>query len=119
MTDILILGPQLRAPALREALARVSPGRPAGIVAITAGWQEREGELDALEEHLGEPVRDLRLYERAEAIFDLDRELGEAHRARQNRLKEIQELYRLRLDAAKAAARELMNRDGQSDSLRT
>lgn len=118
MTDILILGPQLRAPALREALARVSPGRPAGIVAITAGWQEREGELEALEEHLGEPVRDLRLYERAEAIFDLDRELGEAHRARQNRLKEIQELYRLRLDAAKAAARELMNRDGQSDSLR-
>ncbi|HSQ70035.1 MAG TPA: Type 1 glutamine amidotransferase-like domain-containing protein [Steroidobacteraceae bacterium] len=118
MPDLLILGPQLRAPVLREALARISPAPPAGIVAITAGWQEREGELDALEEHLGQPVRDLRLYERAEAIFELDRGLGEAHRARQNRLKEIQELYRLRLDAAKAAARELMNREEQSESLR-
>ncbi len=118
MTDILILGPQLRAPALREALARTSVELPAGIVAITAGWQEREGELDALEQHLGQPVRDLRLYERAEAIFDLDREFGEAHRARQNQLKEIQEFYRLRLDAAKSAARELMAREDGSESLR-
>jgi hypothetical protein len=118
MQDILILGPQLRAPVLRDAFAKISLERPAGIVAITAGWQEREGELDALEEHLGQPVRDLRLYERAEAIFDLDRALGEAHRARQNRLKEIQDYYRLRLDAAKTAARELMAREDPGESLR-
>ncbi|RPI12197.1 MAG: hypothetical protein EHM60_12605 [Lysobacterales bacterium] len=106
MQDVLILGPQFRAPNLRTALAKAGLGGPA--VAITAGWQEREGELGALEEHLAAPVVDLRLYERAEAVFVQDPELHAACRARQGELRRMQELYRARLDHAKAAAREML-----------
>lgn len=106
MDVVLTLGPQFRTPSLREVLERASLGGP--MVAITAGWQEREGELGALEEHLGQPVLDLRLYERAEAVFAQDGELQTAYRSRQNDLRQLQDLYRVRLDHAKAAARELL-----------
>jgi peptidase E len=104
--DALVLGPQLRVPVLAQALAASGMGGP--VAAITAGWQEREAELTALEEHLGQPVQDLRLYARTEAVFAQDAELHEAYRARQVVLREAQGLYRLRLDHAKAAARELL-----------
>jgi hypothetical protein len=105
MMDVLVLGPQLRRPVLGPALA--AAGMTGPMVAITAGWQEREGELAALEGHLGQPVVDLQLYARAEHVFARDPELRAAHRERQQRLREIQDLYRRRLDHAKAAAREL------------
>jgi len=116
MEDLLTLGPQFRAPNLREALERASLGGP--VVAITAGWQEREAELGALEEHLGQPVRDLRLYERAEAVFGQDGELQAAYRSRQNDLRQLQDLYRVRLDHAKAAARELFQAPDDSPLVR-
>jgi Peptidase family S51 len=106
MQDVLLLGPQFRTPNLREALAQAGLQGP--VVTITAGWQEREGELGALEDHLGAPARDLRLYERAEAAFARDGELHVAYRARQNELRRLQDLYRVRLGHAKAAARELL-----------
>ena len=113
MHDALALGPQFRAPNLREALERAGLHGP--VAAITAGWQEREGELEAFEGHLGQPVRDLRLYQRAEAIFAQEPALHAAHRARQNELRHMQDLYRLRLDHAKAAARELQQaQDGSA-----
>lgn len=105
MQDFVALGPQFRAPNLRDALARTGLGGP--VASITAGWQEREGELEALEQHLAAPVRDVRLYERAEAVFAQDAELHGAYRARQNELRRRQDLYRIRLDHAKAAVREL------------
>jgi hypothetical protein len=101
MSDVLVLGPQFRSPNLRDALARA--GLSGQIVTITAGWQEREGELGALEGHLDQPVRDLRLYERAEAVFNQDAELHETHRMRQADLRRLQELYRARLSHAKTA----------------
>jgi hypothetical protein len=116
MPEVLILGPQFRAPNLRDALARAGIDGP--IATITAGWQEREGELGALEEHLGRRVRDLRLYERADAGFTQDPELHEAYRRRQNDLRRMQDLYRVRLDHAKAAARELMQTGDESDLVR-
>jgi hypothetical protein len=117
MQDVLILGPQFRAPNLRDALGRAGIEGP--LAAVTAGWQEREGELDALERHLGQPVRDLRLYERAEAVFAQDGELHAAYRARQNELRRMQDLYRLRLDHAKAALREVMQaQDGSAAARR-
>jgi hypothetical protein len=113
MHDVLVLGPQFRTPNLREALGRAGLGGP--VAAITAGWQEREGELGALEEHLGQPVRDLRLYERAEAVFAQDGELHAAYRSRQNDLRQLQDLYRVRLGHAKAAVRELQQaQDGST-----
>jgi hypothetical protein len=104
MPDVLILGPQYRRPNLREALQRAGLGGP--IASITAGWQEREGELGALEEHLGGRVQDLRLYERTEGVFAHDPPLHEAYRQRQADLRRLQEIYRARLAHAKAAARE-------------
>jgi hypothetical protein len=112
MQDVLLLGPQFRTPNLREALGHAGLRGP--VVTITAGWQEREGELGALEEHLGGPARDLRLYERAEAVFTRDSALQEAYRARQNELRRLQDLYRVRLDHAKAAARELLQLEDDS-----
>ncbi|HSN71108.1 MAG TPA: hypothetical protein VLT59_06340, partial [Steroidobacteraceae bacterium] len=101
MSDVVLLGPQFRAPVLRDVFARADVGPPYG--SITAGWQEREGEIGELEEHLGEEVLDLALYERAENAFAGDPELREAYRERQHLLSEQQELYRLRLEHAKAA----------------
>jgi hypothetical protein len=114
MHDVLLLGPQFRAPNLRHALARAGFRGP--VVTITAGWQEREGELGPLEEHLGLHARDLRLYERAEAVFAASPDLHAAYRARQNELRHLQDLYRLRLDHAKAAAQALM-RSGDDSPL--
>ncbi len=116
MSDVLVLGPQFRSPNLRDALARAGLSGP--IVTITAGWQEREGELGALEGHLGQPVRDLRLYERAEAVFNQDAELHETHRMRQADLRRLQELYRARLSHAKTATRELFAMNDDSDLMR-
>lgn len=116
MSDVLILGPQFRAPNLRDALEVAGFGGP--FVTITAGWQEREGELGALEEHLGRAVRDLRLYERAEAVFTQDPGLRAAHRERQAALRRLQDLYRVRLAHAKAAARELFAADDSSEHMR-
>jgi len=116
MEDLLTLGPQFRVPNLRAALGQASLGGP--VIAITAGWQEREAELGALEEHLGQPVRDLRLYERAEAVFAQDGELQAAYRSRQNDLRQLQDLYRVRLDHAKAAARELFQAPDDSPLVR-
>ena len=116
MPDVLVLGPQFRFPNIRDALARTGLSGP--VVTITAGWQEREGELAALEGHLGHPVRDLRLYERAEAVFNQDAELHETHRRRQADLRRLQELYRIRLSHAKAAARELFASGEDSELMR-
>jgi len=116
MPHLLILGPQYRTPNLREALERAGLEGPP--VAVTAGWQEREGELGPLEAHLGQKVRDLRLYERAEGAFVQDPELHAQYRQRQNELRALQEIYRGRLAHAKAAARELLEREGDSEILR-
>jgi peptidase E len=110
------LGPQFRTPTLRVALAQL--GIRGNLVCITAGWQEREGEIDELRSHVGANVRDLALYARAEEVFAADDELRTAHRQRQVRLGEMQELYRLRLGHAKDAARELLARDGDPVLLR-
>jgi len=108
MPDLLILGPQAHEPNLRTAMQAAGLSGP--LVAITAGWQEREGELAALEEHLGQPVHDLRLYERAEGVFAHDSALHDAYRQRQNDLMNLQDAYRARLDHAKAATREMFSR---------
>jgi len=110
------LGPQFRTQTLRIALAQL--GIRGTLVSITAGWQEREGEIDELRSHVGSNVTDLALYARTEEVFAADGELRTRHRQRQSRLREMQELYRLRLEHAKDAARELLARDGDPALLR-
>ena len=116
MSSITLLGPQYREPNLRFALREL--GIPGPLVAITAGWQEREGETEELRAHVGAEVVDLQLYARTEQVFSRDEALQTAHRRRQARLAEMQDLYRLRLEHAKDAARELLERDGDPVLLR-
>jgi len=108
---ISVLGPQYRQPNLAQALR--ARGFDGPMVAITAGWQEREGELEDLSAHVGQPVADLGLYRLAEQVFDLDPELARAHRERQALLQELRELYLLRLHHAKATLRALFEHDGK------
>lgn len=111
-----ILGPQRANPAVAPVLVRMGLGDEP-VCAITAGWQEREGELADLEEHLARRTTDLELYRRAEAVFREDKELHEAYRERQLMLIEMQRLYRRRLDHAMTAARELSDETGASAAL--
>ncbi len=110
MRTITLLGPQRLKPSLVTEVNRL--GIDGQVAAITAGWQEREAENEELQAHLERPVVDLRLHARAEQVFAEDRELSAAHRARQDRLRELQALYRFRLDFALKPARELMRRAG-------
>jgi hypothetical protein len=105
---LVLLGPQRFSPAVREAARSI--GLRGSLAAVTAGWQEREAEDRELEEHLECPVVDLMLYHRADDVFLRDRDLAAALRERQEELRQLQDLYRLRLAHALEAARELMRR---------
>ena len=107
---LVLLGPQRFDPDLASAVRSLRIEGP--IAAVTAGWQERESEDTELRDHLGREVLDLRLYHRAEDVLDRDPELASALHERQDALREMQELYRLRLSYALGAARDLMRRPG-------
>ncbi len=112
---LVLLGPQRFEPTVRDAVQSLEVAGPVAVV--TAGWQERESEDRELQDHLDREVIDLGLYRRAEQVLAADAELALAHHRRQERLRELQELYRLRLAHALAAARELMEREGGGRSL--
>lgn len=106
MPTVVLLGSQRFTPTLGEAVA--AAGVSGRLASVTAGWQEREGEDLELHEHLGERTVNLMLYARGEDVFERDPELAAAHRERQERLRELQVIYRLRLAHAQAALRELL-----------
>ena len=92
----VLLGPQQLRSSLGAAVKVL--GREGPVALVTAGWQEREDQHEELAAQLGRPVVNLRLYERAEKVFREDEDLFQAHRARQDQLRQIQEFYRLRLE---------------------
>lgn len=85
--------------------SRIARSLAGPLAAITAGWQENEN--DPLPRGLNGKSKNLGVYRRAERVFDEDRELFQAHRERQVRLKQLQRLYRVRLDHSVAAFRDL------------
>lgn len=105
MTLGVLLGPQRLRPTIDEELSRW--GIPGRLATITAGWQEREAEDDELQEFLGHRCVNLRLHARSDDVFGRDPELFQAHRAKQDTLRHIQDLYRRRLAHALDAAREV------------
>lgn len=115
MRTITLLGPQRLQPTLVEHVDRRGIEGP--IAAVTAGWQEREAEDDELRAHLGREIRNLMLHQRSEQVFAEDRDLFQAHRERQDGLRELQRLYRYRLDFVLEPARELLRRDDAPDTL--
>lgn len=108
MTPAVLLGPQRLRPTLIEALD--DRGIAGAVATVTAGWQEREGDDAELHRHLRDRSVNLRLYGRAEAVFARDPEFARAHRERQDMLRTVRDLYRIRLVQAKAACRQLFRR---------
>lgn len=115
MPRVTVLGPQRLKPAL---IGAVRDQKIKGKIAtVTAGWQEREDEDQELDEHLEGRTVNLRLYRRAQELLDGDRELADGLRYRQDRLKDLQNLYRIRLDYVLQAARDLIARPGDDPPL--
>ncbi len=105
---MLLLGPQRLQPTLDQAVE--SLGIRGRIAAVTAGWEEREGEDQELSAHLGGRSFNLRIWERGEDVYARDRELHAAVRERNEQLRVAQELYQLRLGHLLAAAREILRK---------
>lgn len=112
MPTVVLLGPQRFEPTVAATLRDLDVVGPLAVV--TAGWQERESEDDELREHVAREQLNLRLYERYDLAQSRDPELAEALRRRQERLHELQELYRRRLRHALEATREMMRRPADS-----
>ncbi len=112
MPAIAVIGPQRHLPNLAETLDMLSVDGP--VCSVTAGWQEREGELEDLIGHIGRPCQDLGLYQAVNDAFSADPRLFHAHRARQDKLRLLQSLYRKRLNHAAAAAAEMLAADGDA-----
>jgi hypothetical protein len=108
-STIVLLGPQRLSPTLNRAVE--SLGLEGPIAAVTAGWEEREGEDGELREHLGGRTINLALHARREDVLRRDPELATALRERYRWARKLQDLYRLRLVHAMDAARELLRRN--------
>lgn len=114
MTRITILGPQRLQPTI-AAHAAAAGLPPLPVALITAGWQEREGEDEELRAELPPNAVNLRLYARWEQVLEADPEYFSLHRARQDRLRRLQQLYRVRLASAMASARAMHEATGPDD----
>ena len=68
MRPVVLLGPQRLRPDLVEAVDRVGVDGP--VAAVTAGWQEREDEIDELSAHLRRPTHNLQLHRRGGPVPD-------------------------------------------------
>lgn len=109
----LLLGPQRPIVNLDSALARSGIGeRP--IAVISAAWQEAEGDIDDVRRLVKSPLTDLGIYQKANELFDVDKPLHDAYRLRQERLKEQQRLYRMRLRQLTIAARATLHAAGET-----
>jgi hypothetical protein len=98
MKMIILLGPQRPKPTVRAAITEARVDGPVAVV--TAGWQEYELDDSELMDSLPRGATNLRLHARGEDVFARDPELATAYRARQERLRQYQDFYRLRLESA-------------------
>ena len=105
---VCLLGPQRHEPNLGEVVARL--GLSGSFAVVSAGWEEREREVDELAEHLAPLGRvvPLELSRRTEQLLTRDTELRDLLAARNDKLRRAGERYRLRLRHALAANRELL-----------
>ena len=108
---VALLGPQ-RTPRVSEALGPLI-GDAEPVAVVTAGWEERETELDEMSQHLERDVTNLALYARAEDVFQRDPELHTALQQHHARLRSLHQLYRLRLRYLVPAAEKLLARKGR------
>ena len=108
MSRLILLGPQRHCVTVGKAVKSLRINGP--IATITAGWQEREAEVEELDTYLGQTSVNLLLHKRTEAIFREDPDLRESHRVHQQKLKRLQVLYRVRLQNAMDSVQKLLAR---------
>lgn len=113
--SVVLLGPQRFGGGLADEVASLDAAGP--IATVTAGWQEREGDDDDLQEVLDGAGRNLALHARWLDIVERDPEFADADQQRRDLLDELQEIYLLRLHHAIAAVAELDWRVGDPDLL--
>lgn len=101
---IVLLGAQTGVPG-EPSLGRILGELhiDGSVAVVTAGWQEREGEPGLVP--AGAPIVELGLHARGDQVFADDAELADAYKARQLRLKLMQDFYRVRLEHAEKALR--------------
>jgi hypothetical protein len=105
MSAVVLLGPQRLRPTLVRAVD--AAGVKGRVAAVTAGWEEREDEIDEMAEHLGRPVENLHLFRRGEDVFRRDPDLLLAFGDHLERRAHAQDVYRVRLAHALDAVRDL------------
>ncbi len=103
----LALGPQRPDIYLGSATKELIPA-DAPVAVISAAWQEAEGDHRDIQPVMDNPLHDLELYQRADTVFSKDTALTAAYRRRQDKLKDQQRLYRLRLRQLTIAARNIL-----------
>ena len=116
MSVQILLGPQSPKPNLKQVIDELEFTGP--IVSITAGWRDSEGEIDDLRDEIGRPVDDAGIYHRAQDVFSREPDFATLQRERQDKLLELQQLYRIRLNPVMLAARKLLRMEGKADLLR-
>ncbi|MBI4862213.1 MAG: hypothetical protein HY815_18440 [Candidatus Riflebacteria bacterium] len=110
---VVLLGPQRLQPMVAQTVGALNLHGP--VATVTAGWQEYEDEDLPLQNHLGGNTINLRLHRRGEEVFRTDPELAAAYRARQERLRQYQGFYRVRLEYALEAAQAISRRQAARD----
>jgi hypothetical protein len=91
VSTVVLLGPQQPTPDVGAALALAHVKGPVALV--TAGWQERESDDQALVESLGMKAVNLTLHARSEQVFAEDKPFAAAHKAKQGRLRLVNDFY--------------------------
>jgi len=112
----LLLGPQR--PVINLGIAVKKTAIPeAPMAVISAGWQEAEGDIDDVFEQVQRPLHDLGLYQKAEQLTSAYPKFAQAYRERQDSLKDLQRLYRLRCKQLMMAARLTLRADANPEIL--
>lgn len=92
---LVLLGPQPDYATLRRTLNRLELHGRLGL--ITAGWEESEGEDEALRQALPNEVHNLRLFRRTEFLFADDPPVIQMLQRRQDELRHLRDVYRMRV----------------------
>lgn len=105
---LLLLGEQIQQPRLQSCLDRWQITGPVGL--ISPGWEEDEDDDQWVRESIRNPVVNAMLYALADELFARDPEVLALLRERQDRLRELRELYQFQLHHWCAALRGLLAR---------
>lgn len=92
---VTLCGPQRLAPTIGAMVKDVGASGPVAL--ITAGWRERETDDDELSAAVGLQTINLGLYGRWRTIAEADSAYFDLHRERQDLLRALQRVYRVRL----------------------